>query len=206
MYSKHQWLELAQKLQSIAQAGLTYSQDKYDLERFDQIKQIAVSIVDEYADAPMENIKKIFDLERGYLTPKVDVRGVIFRGNKILLVKETIDNCWSLPGGWADVGYTASEVLAKEVKEESGLDVQVMRLLAVLDKKCHPHPPDLYYVYKMFFLCEEVGGTLKSGMETSDVQFFELNELPELSAGRNTRNQIKMMFDLKDKPGEVLFD
>jgi ADP-ribose pyrophosphatase YjhB (NUDIX family) len=111
-----------------------------------------------------------------------------------------------LPGGWADVGYTASEVLGKEVKEESGLDVQVMRLLAVLDKKCHPHPPDLYYVYKLFFLCKEVGGTLKSGMETSDVHFFELNELPELSAGRNTRNQIEMMFDLKDKPGEVLFD
>lgn len=206
MYSKYQWLELAQRLQSIAQAGLTYSKDKYDIERFDQIKQLAVSIVDEYAEVPLEKVQQLFDLEEGYLTPKVDVRGVIFREDKILLVKETIDDCWSLPGGWADVGYTASEVIVKEVSEESGLDVKVNRLLAVLDKKCHPHPPDLYYVYKIFFLCDEVGGALKKGMETSDVRFFALQDLPELSTGRNTRNQIEMMFDLRNKPGEVLFD
>jgi ADP-ribose pyrophosphatase YjhB (NUDIX family) len=206
MYSKYQWLELAQSLQSIAQAGLTYSKDKYDVERFDQIKQLAVSIVHEHAEAPLEKVQQLFDLEEGYLTPKVDVRGAIFREDKILLVKETIDDCWALPGGWADVGYTASEVIVKEVSEESGLDVNVNRLLAVLDKKCHPHPPDLYYVYKIFFLCDEIGGTLKKGMETSDVQFFALHNLPELSTGRNTKNQIEMMFSLRDRPGEVLFD
>jgi ADP-ribose pyrophosphatase YjhB (NUDIX family) len=206
MYSKYQWLEVAQSLQSIAQAGLTYSKDKYDIERFDQIKQLAVSIVDEHAVAPQEKVQQLFDLEEGYLTPKVDVRGAIFREDKILLVKETIDDCWSLPGGWADVGYTASEVIVKEVNEESGLDVKVNRLLAVLDKKCHPHPPDLYYVYKIFFLCDELGGVLKKGMETSDVRFFALQDLPELSKGRNTKNQIEMMFSLRDRPGEVLFD
>jgi ADP-ribose pyrophosphatase YjhB (NUDIX family) len=206
MYSKYQWLEVAQSLQSIAQAGLTYSKDKYDIERFDQIKQLAVSIVDEHAVAPLEKVQQLFDLEEGYLTPKVDVRGAIFREDKILLVKETIDDCWSLPGGWADVGYTASEVIVKEVNEESGLNVKVNRLLAVLDKKCHPHPPDLYYVYKIFFLCDELGGVLKNGMETSDVRFFALQDLPELSKGRNTKNQIEMMFSLRDRPGEVLFD
>jgi ADP-ribose pyrophosphatase YjhB (NUDIX family) len=206
MYSKYQWLEVAQSLQSIAQAGLTYSKDKYDIERFDQIKQLAVSIVDEHAVAPQEKVQQLFDLEEGYLTPKVDVRGAIFREDKILLVKETIDDCWSLPGGWADVGYTASEVIVKEVNEESGLNVKVNRLLAVLDKKCHPHPPDLYYVYKIFFLCDELGGVLKKGMETSDVRFFALQDLPELSKGRNTKNQIEMMFSLRDRPGEVLFD
>lgn len=206
MYSKYQWLEVAQSLQSIAQAGLTYSKDKYDIERFDQIKQLAVSIVDEHAVAPLEKVQQLFDLEEGYLTPKVDVRGAIFREDKILLVKETIDDCWSLPGGWADVGYTASEVIVKEVNEESGLVVKVNRLLAVLDKKCHPHPPDLYYVYKIFFLCDELGGVLKKGMETSDVRFFALQDLPELSKGRNTKNQIEMMFSLRDRPGEVLFD
>jgi ADP-ribose pyrophosphatase YjhB (NUDIX family) len=206
MYSKYQWLEVAQSLQSIAQAGLTYSKDKYDIERFDQIKQLAVSIVDEHAVAPLEKVQQLFDLEEGYLTPKVDVRGAIFREDKILLVKETIDDCWSLPGGWADVGYTASEVIVKEVNEESGLVVKVNRLLAVLDKKCHPHPPDLYYVYKIFFLCDELGGVLKNGMETSDVRFFALQDLPELSKGRNTKNQIEMMFSLRDRPGEVLFD
>ena len=206
MYSKHQWLKLARELQSIAQAGLTYSKDKYDLERFAQIKQLAINVIDEYSELPMEKIQNLFDMEEGYLTPKVDVRGVIFRENRILLVKETIDDKWSLPGGWADVGYTASEVVEKEVFEEAGLEVKVTRLLAVLDKKCHPHPPDLYYVYKMFFLCEETGGELKKGMETSDVRFFGSEELPELSTGRNTKNQLEMMFDLKDDTSKVLFD
>lgn len=206
MYSKYQWLQIAQQLQSIAQAGLTYSKDKYDLERFDQIKELSKNIIGEYSELSLEKIDQIFGLEEGYLTPKVDVRGVVFREEKILLVKETIDNKWSLPGGWADVGYTASEVVKKEVQEESGLHVDVTRLLAVLDKKCHAHPPDIYYVYKMFFLCKEVGGQLTGSMETSEARFFSLDDLPELSTGRVTKKQIEMMFELKDESAKVLFD
>jgi len=206
MYSKHQWLKIARELQSIAQAGLTYTQNKYDLERYEQIKQLSKNIVDEYSGLAMEKIDQIFELEEGYLTPKVDVRGVIFREDKVLLVKETIDGKWALPGGWADVGYTASEVVEKEVQEEAGLKVKVKRLMAVLDKKCHPHPPDLYYVYKMFFLCDQIGGQLKRGMETSDVGYFGIDELPELSTGRNTKGQIEMVFELKNIEGKILFD
>ncbi len=206
MYSPHQWLEIARELQSIAQAGLTYSQNKYDLERYVQIKTLSKNIIDEFSDLSMEKINTLFELEEGYLTPKVDVRGVIFRGEKILMVKETIDGKWALPGGWADVGYTASEVVEKEVQEEAGLNVKAVKLLAVLDKKCHSHPPDLYYVYKIFFLCTEIGGQLKKGMETSDVGFFGIDELPELSTGRNTKEQVEMMFNLKSNPEEVLFD
>jgi ADP-ribose pyrophosphatase YjhB (NUDIX family) len=206
MYSKHQWLEVAQKLQSIAQAGLTYSADKYDLERFGQIMQVAKDIVVEYSEMDMEKIHKIFDMERGYLTPKVDVRAVIFRDDKILMVKETLDGKWALPGGWADVGFTPSEVLEKEVYEEAGLVVKATHLLAVLDKKCHAHPPDLYYVYKLFFSCDELGGELKKGLETSDVRFFSFDKLPELSTGRNTHSQIKTMFELRKEPGRTLFD
>ena len=206
MYSKHQWLEVAQRLQSIAQAGLAYSSDPYDLERFGQVLQVAKNIIGEYSSLPMEKIHKIFDLESGYLTPKVDVRSVIFRDDKILLVREIIDGKWALPGGWADVGYTAAEVAEKEVEEEAGLKVKVKRLLAVLDKKCHAHPPDLYSVYKLFFLCEETGGVMVHGMETSDVSFFALHELPELSIGRNTTEQIEAMFGLRNKPGATLFD
>jgi ADP-ribose pyrophosphatase YjhB (NUDIX family) len=194
------------QLQSIAQAGLSYSKDIYDLERFEQVKTLAKSVINEYSGMEMERISKILDQEDGYLTPKVDVRGVVFRNDRILMVKETIDGCWSLPGGWADVGLTASEVVVKEVFEESGLEVRAGRLLAVLDKKCHPHPPDLYYVYKLFFLCEEMGGSLQKGMETSEVKFFPRNRLPELSVGRNTVNQVDMMFELKNNPGEVVFD
>jgi ADP-ribose pyrophosphatase YjhB (NUDIX family) len=206
MYSKHQWLQVAQKLQSIAQAGLAYSTDKYDLERFTQIMGVAKDITKQYSMLSMEKIDKIFDLEEGYLTPKVDVRGVVFRNDKILLVKEIADGKWALPGGWADVGYTPSEVVEKEVEEEAGLLVKASRLLAVFDKKCHAHPPDLYYVYKLFLLCKETGGTLTHGMETSDVGFFALHELPELSTGRNTAEQIKTMFELRNLHEEALFD
>lgn len=206
MQSTYKWLELAQNLQSIAQAGLTYTKDKYDVERFEQIMQLSKDILTDFSDIPMEKLNEIFKLEKGYLTPKVDVRAVIFREHKILMVKETSDGKWALPGGWADVGLTASEVVVKEIQEESGLEAEAVKLLAVFDKKCHPHPPDMYYVYKMFFLCREIGGTLNAGVETSEVDFFGSDELPELSTDRNTSSQIELMFSLKDKPQETLFD
>lgn len=206
MSSTYKWLEIAQQLQSIAQAGLTYSENKYDLERFEQIMQLSKDIISDYSTMKMKKIHEIFNKERGYLTPKVDVRAAIFREDKILLIKETIDGRWALPGGWADVGLTASEVVVKEVKEEAGIDVTADRLLAVLDKKCHPHPPDIYYVYKMFFLCKEIGGTLNTGIETSDARFYGIGELPELSIERNTSSQIEKMFYLKGKTGPTLFD
>jgi len=206
MQSKYKWLEIARSLQSIAQAGLTYTENKYDVERYEQIMQLSKDILSTHSDIHMEKLHKIFKLEKGYLTPKVDVRAVIFRENKILLVKEIIDGKWALPGGWGDVGLTASEVVVKEVKEESGLEVTAEKLLAVFDKKCHPHPPELYYVYKLFFLCKEIGGELKVGIETNDLGYFDSNNLPELSTDRNTSSQIERMFYLKNNPGETLFD
>lgn len=206
MHTKYKWLEIAQSLQSIAQAGLTYTENKYDVERYEQIMQLSKDILSDFSEIRMEKLHDIFKLEKGYLTPKVDVRAVIFREQKILMVKETSDGKWALPGGWADVGLTASEVVVKEVQEESGLDVSTVKLLAVFDKKCHPHPPEIYYVYKLFFLCKEIGGTLKTGIETSEVGFFESNELPDLSTDRNTLSQIELMFSLKNNPRETLYD
>ena len=122
------------------------------------------------------------------------------------MVKETIDGKWALPGGWADVGLSASEVVVKEVNEEAGIDVEAERLLAVFDKKFHPHPPEIYYVYKFFFLCREVSGTLAGGIETSDAQFFAVDQLPDLSTNRNTKSQIEQMFELRDTESSTLFD
>jgi len=206
MNSKYKWLDIAQNLQSIAQAGLTYTENKYDVERYEQIMQLSKEIIVDHSSINMEKLDNLFQLETGYLTPKVDVRAVIFRGDKILLVKETLDGKWSLPGGWADVGLTASEVVEKEVREESGLEVKTLKLLAVFDKKCHPHPPEIYYVYKMFFLCQEVSGEMQIGIETSAIDFFGIDDLPELSTNRNTKSQIELMFDLKENPQATLFD
>jgi ADP-ribose pyrophosphatase YjhB (NUDIX family) len=201
------WLEWAKQLQSIAQAGLTYSKDVYDLERFELIRNISVEILTQHTYIDHKVIKELFANETGYATPKVDIRAVVFRDNKILMVRENDDGCWSLPGGWGDIGFTPGEVAVKEVKEESGFDVKAIKLISVMDKKCHPHPPSPYHIYKMFIQCEIIGGQPKEGIETSAVQFFTENELPSLSIARNTESQIKMVFKYLHNPQEpVYFD
>ncbi|AQX56173.1 NUDIX hydrolase [Priestia flexa] len=194
------WLDWAKELQAIAQAGLTYSKDMYDIERFEMIRDLSIEMMAKQTGTPQKVVKELFANETGYATPKVDVRAVIFKGNKILMVKEKLDGHWALPGGWADIGLTAKEVAVKEVREEAGYNVQPIKLLAVLDKKCHPHPPSPYHVYKLFIQCEITGGSGESGMETSDVGFFAEDELPPLSVERNTESQIKQMFDCVKEP------
>ena len=199
------WLEWAKQLQSIAQAGITYSKDVYDLERFELVRNISVEMLSHYTDVSKTLIKDLFANETGYATPKVDIRSVVFKDHKILMVREKTDGDWSLPGGWGDIGLTPSEVAVKEVKEESGYEVEVIKLMGVLDKKCHPHPPSPYHVYKMFIRCEIIGGQPKEGMETSAVGFFAENELPPLSLARNTESQIKWAFKHLHNPQEPVY-
>ena len=201
------WLEWAKQIQAIAQTGLTYAKDVYDIERYEELRQISVDILSDYTTIGKETVRLTFAGETGYATPKVDVRAVIFRDNKVLLVREKIDGAWALPGGWADIGYSPAEVAVKEVKEEAGFDVDPLRLLAVLDKKFHHHPPEPYHVYKLFIQCEIVSGEALSGVETSEVAFFERHRLPELSQERNTPAQIQTMFEFLRNPAkEVIID
>jgi ADP-ribose pyrophosphatase YjhB (NUDIX family) len=197
------WLEMAKKLQALAQSGLEYCENKYDIDRYQQIRKLSLDIMHEYTGMEMEKLVGVFASEKGYQTPKVDVRGVVFRENKILMVREIIDGNWSVPGGWADVGLTPFEVAKKEVFEEAGLIVKPVRLLAVLDKVRQQHPPDLYHIYKIFILCEEQGGELTNGMETSDTGFFDLNNLPALSLPRITEHEIRLMFEYHHDSGKA---
>jgi ADP-ribose pyrophosphatase YjhB (NUDIX family) len=194
------WLDIAKRLEAIAQTGLAFTENMYDRERYEELRDIGHSIFHHHTDTPVEVIHEFFSGDHGYPTPKVDIRGVVFRGDRVLMIQEKADALWALPGGWADIGYTPGEMAVKEVKEEAGLDVKPVRLLAVLDKKCHNHPPSPIHVYKIFILCEELGGELKPGMETTDAYFFPPGELPALSMERNTAEQIKMIFDLKNDP------
>ena len=196
----YDWLLLVKKLQSIARAGLTYSENPYDINRYEQLQELAAEILHHHTGTDMDKITDLIRSEKGYLTPKVDVRGVIFRENEILLVREKIDGNWSVPGGWADVGLTPFEVAEKEVWEETGLTAKAIRILAVLDKKCHDHPPDLYHVYKLFILCKETGGALGGGLETIEARFYTKDELPPLSKNRITREQIELLFEYKNNP------
>lgn len=193
-----QWLNIAKRIQAIAQSGMAYCDNKYDIERYEELRDLSIEILAEYTDVHVEKLRDLFASETGYQTPKIDVRAVVLKNNEMLMVKEKLDNCWSLPGGWADIGYSAGEVSTKEVYEEAGLHVKPVRLLAVLDKSRYSHPPSLYYTYKIFILCEIIGGAATPGLETSDVGFFGLDRLPELSTERNTEDQIKLMFELAE--------
>jgi ADP-ribose pyrophosphatase YjhB (NUDIX family) len=198
--TKYAWLDMAKRMQALAQSGLEYSDNKYDRDRYQQMRQLSLEIMHDFTELKMDKLVDVFASEKGYQTPKVDVRGVVFRGDQVLMVRETIDGNWSLPGGWADVGLTPSEVAIKEVWEESGLVVVPERLLAVLDKKMHNHPPDMFHIYKIFILCRETGGELKGGMETSETGFFGPDKFPPLSVPRITREQISLMYEYKNDP------
>jgi len=198
-------LTYAQRLQALAQAGLAYTANVYDRERYEEIRAIGVNLLAELTDEPFEKIVRVFASESGYQTPKVDVRAVLTRdGPEILLVREKIDGGrWTLPGGWADVGYTPFEVAAKEALEETGLIVRPLRLLALFDKRRHAHPPQPWYIYKAFIHCKiEAGSLLQDTPETMGARWFREDELPhtELSTDRTTTSQLETVLKLAADP------
>lgn len=189
-------LMLAKRIQAIAENGLHYSENDYDLDRYGAMEEISTRMISLITNLSHETIKVATTERNGYRTPKIDVRCVIFNDrDEILMVKERVDSCWSLPGGWCDVGYTPREVAEKEAFEEAGIKVKAHRVLAIFDKKCHEHPEDLFYTYKIFMECSAENFEISTGMETLDVGFYKQNELPELSTPRNTAGQIHTMFD-----------
>ncbi len=195
-----EWLRWADALQTIASAGLTYSRDPFDRDRFEQVRAVAAEILSRHTDLALPEAHARLQAEPGYATPKVDVRAAVFDGDRVLLVREVSDGRWSLPGGWADVGESPAEVAAREVREESGLEVRVTRLLAALDKRKHPHPPQLSYVYKLFFLCQVTGGALRESFETPGVDWFRRDALPPLSLDRVLPTQVERVFQHRDQP------
>ncbi len=198
------WLSIAKRIQAIAQGGLEFGYDKYDLDRYQQLREISVEIMHGLTDEPVEKITHLFASEKGYQTPKVDIRGVVFREKKLLMVKEGADGNWTLPGGWADIAHTPFDVAKKEVWEEAGLKVEPIRLLAVLDKTRWPMPSDKYHIYKMFILCNDLGGDIAHGMETLDTKWMDRSERLPLSLPRTCQEQIDLMFEFFDNPQKLV--
>lgn len=191
-----QWLQWAKQLQAIAQTGLTYAKDPYDVERYEAIRHIAAEIMAAASATEVSRVLDLFAGEFGYATPKVDTRGVVFREGSLLLVKEAADGGWTLPGGWADVNDSPSEAVVREVFEESGFQTRAVKLLAVYDRSKHPHvPPFPYHIYKLFIRCEITGGTATRSTETVDIGFFREHEIPNLSISRVTPGQIARLFE-----------
>jgi len=192
----HELLTLAKRVQAIAESGLYYTESDWDTDRYRNLEKIIMEMISMITSQPLEMVKVVMPDSYGYKTPKVDVRAVLINPmHEILLVKERVDSRWSMPGGWCDIGFTPCEMAEKEALEEAGIQLKAGRLLAVLDKKCHDHPEDLHYSYKIFIECTAEDYSVTTGMETLDVGFFRQDELPELSTPRNTKGQIDMMFD-----------
>lgn len=181
------WLELARELFSISQSGLTYCKNEYDLERYRRLLELSAEMIAIQSDMTKDNVMQVFSMQAGYVTPKIDVRGAVFREGKLLLVQERADNKWAMPGGWADLGDMPSAMVEREVLEESGLTVRAVKMVAVYDAN-RIEPMEFFHAYKLVFLCEILGGELLTSYETLDVQFFDLAHLPPLSSSRT--NQI----------------
>jgi len=188
------WIEWAQRLQALAQSGITYSHNPFELERYHIIEDIAVEMLSANDSEDFQTIKKIFMDEAGYATPKLDIRGVVYKEDKILLVRELSDGGWTLPGGWVDINESPSHAVEREVWEESGYKVKADKLLALYDRRKHGHPPYLFHLYKLYFRCNLIGGTPMNSHETADASFFAEDNLPPLSIGRTTPEVLQRMF------------
>lgn len=191
-----QFLNEIKRLKSIADTGLLYANNEYDKERYIELQNIAFNLLNEISGVSLKDLKLILPFVKDYPTAKVDIRGLaVSADNKILLVRESADGKWSLPGGWGDVGYSPKETIVKEFKEETGLDVVAEKLLAVFDKKMHAHPPQPFYVYKMVFLCKIISPEITKGFDVIDVQYFDADNLPDLSEDRILKSQIDIVFN-----------
>ncbi len=201
------WLEWAREIQSLSQTGLTYSDNDYQTQRYRRLMEIAAEIVQSHTRLPKEPVLKNFLMQPGYATPKVDVRGAVIRNGEILLVQERSDQRWCMPGGWADVGELPSEMVVREVWEESGFKVEARKVVGVYDANRSGIPLEFYHAYKIVFLCEIIGGEARPSDETLAVDFFGFDNLPPLSSERtNERHLLEVSAHLQDRNRPAAFD
>jgi ADP-ribose pyrophosphatase YjhB (NUDIX family) len=195
-----QWLSIASELRAIAQTGLTFTADRFDRRRYERVRELAAAMLAHGSGGDQDVILGIMLEDKGYATPKVDVRGAAFVHGRVLLVREISDGKWTLPGGWADINQSAAECVVREIAEESGFEARTLKLAAVRDYQKSGHPRNVDSIYKMFFICEITGGAARASDETSEVAFFPRDALPPLSLGRTTAAQIESMFHHAEHP------
>lgn len=205
--SNPRWLDWAREIQALAQTGLAFTKSPYDRLTFARLSDIAAEIVAEHACLEAEEIRRVFSLEPGYATPKVDIRAAVIRDGRILLVREKADDKWAMPGGWADVGDRPSETAVRETLEESGFAVRATRLVGAFDANRGDKASVFFHAVKLVFLCDLLGGEAAPSMETSDVGFFGFDDLPPLSEQRtNQRHLEEVRACLRDPLRPAAFD
>ena len=193
-------LRIARRVQAIAQSGIHFAASEFDRERYEELRGLSVELAGTVCDTRPSKIHDLFTNETGFQTPKVDIRSVVLKEGKILRVREKLDGRYSMPGGFADINYSPSEVAVKEVREETGLNVRFNRVLAIADTDRHGFPPLPYHFYKIVILCDLVDGVLRDSIETSEAGFFDFDNLPELSVERNTPSFLEMIRKQLESP------
>lgn len=203
------WLKYAKRLQALSSTGLFFTKDEYDRERYEEILNISLEMMSLIGEIPIERIENLVtNHSKGYVTPKVDVRGAVFQDEKILLVKEKSDGRWTLPGGFAEVGLSPAQNIEKEIKEEAGIDTRAKRLFSIRHKPKRGYDQDIREFYKLFFICEKSNDELTNpGLETSEVKFFAKNEIPPLSTSRVIEEDLMLAWRFSElKIREAVFD
>src|SRR5690349_9471650 len=187
------WIDWAREIFSLSQAGLTYSQNEYDIDRYKRLQEITAEMIASQSEIMKETALDSFSMQAGYITPKVDVRGAVIQDGKILLIQERADDRWAMPGGWADLGNSPRSVAEREVWEESGYRVKAEKVIAVIDAN-RIEPFEFYHAYKIIFLCTLLEGEPRTSYETLAVDFFDPQQLPPLSIYRTNEDMIKEVF------------
>ena len=201
-----EWLTLVIDIHTLAQNGLPYRNNIYGIERSERLRDISAEMLSMKTNFSVEKVKELFCNETGYQTPKLDTRAVIFKDNKILLVHEN-NGTWSLPGGWVDVLESVKSNTIKEVKEETGLNVLAKKIIAIQDRNKHNKSRYAYGVCKIFVLCDVIGGHFEKNVETTEIKYFSMDNLPILAEEKNNKEQIEMCFKaINDKNWQVQFD
>ena len=200
------WIGWAREIFSLSQAGLAYSKNEFDIERYKRLQEIAAEMIESQSDVSKETALDSFSMQAGYATPKIDVRGAVVHDNKILLIQERMDGKWAMPGGWADLGNSPASVAEREVWEESGYRVKAEKVIAVIDAN-RIEPFEFYHAFKIIFLCSLTGGKPQVSHETLAVDFFELNNLPPLSIYRTNEDMLREVFaHVEDSSRPTAFD
>ena len=207
MNSKHpKWIAWAREIFSMSQAGLTYSQNEFDIERYKRLQEITAEMIESQSRLSKESVQESFSMQAGYATPKIDVRGAVVHEGKILLIQERMDGRWAMPGGWADLGNAPASVAEREVWEESGYHVKAEKVVAVIDAN-RIEPMEFYHAFKIIFLCTLIGGEPRVSHETMAVDFFDLNDLPPLSLYRTDKSMLREVFaHIQDPNRRTAFD
>jgi ADP-ribose pyrophosphatase YjhB (NUDIX family) len=201
------WLKIAREIQQLSQIGTAFAVTDYEKNRYKRLTEITAEIIDHHTDLEKESVQKVLMEQPGYATPKIDVRAAVIKDGKILLVQESTDNCWAMPGGWADVGDIPSEVAIRETKEESGYDVKPVKVIGVYDANRIGGRLEFFHAFKIIFLCELIGGKAQTSEETLDVRFFDFDVLPPLSMNRTNNKHIdEIKLHLSNSERKTFFD